>query len=97
MLNRITGRRLCKSCGKLYNVNIDSVKPKIDNICDNCGSELYQRSDDNAETFEVRFQEYLDKTEPLIDYYKNKNILYEVDSTVSKEDTFSQIKEIING
>ena len=97
LLNRITGRRLCKSCGKLYNVNIDSVKPKIDNICDNCGSELYQRSDDNAETFEVRFQEYLDKTEPLIDYYKNKNILYEVDSTVSKEDTFSQIKEIING
>lgn len=96
LLDRITGRRLCKSCGKIYNVNIESVKPKKENVCDECGSILTQRTDDNSETFEIRYKEYQEKTEPLIDYYRNKNVLYEVDSSVSKEDTFEQIKKIIN-
>lgn len=96
LLDRITGRRLCKSCGKIYNVNIESVKPKKENVCDECGSILTQRTDDNSETFEIRYKEYQEKTEPLIDYYRNKNVLYEVDSSVSKEDTFEQIKNIIN-
>ena len=47
LLNRITGRRLCKSCGKVYNVHIDSLKPKKDSICDKCGGALVQRKDDN--------------------------------------------------
>lgn len=96
LLDRITGRRLCKSCGKIYNVNIESVKPKKENVCDECGSILTQRTDDNSETFEIRYKEYQEKTELLIDYYRNKNVLYEVDSSVSKEDTFEQIKNIIN-
>ena len=95
LADRITGRRLCKSCGYIYNVNIDSLKPINEGVCDNCGNELYQRSDDNRETFETRYNEYLEQTAPLIDYYKNKNVLYEIESTHTVEETFNQMKEII--
>lgn len=94
LLYRITGRRLCKSCGAIYNVNIDPLKPKIDSICDKCGGNLIARKDDNKETFEVRYQEYERQTKPLIDYYLRQNNLYEIDSSISKEDTFRQIKSI---
>lgn len=94
MLYRITGRRLCKSCGAIYNVNIDPLKPKIDSICDKCGNSLIARKDDNKETFEIRYQEYEKQTKPLIDYYLHQNNLYEIDSSISKEDTFKQIKSI---
>lgn len=94
LLYRITGRRLCKSCGAIYNVNIDPLKPKIDSICDKCGNSLIARKDDNKETFEIRYQEYEKQTKPLIDYYLRQNNLYEIDSSISKEDTFKQIKSI---
>ena len=96
LLYRITGRRLCKSCGAIYNVNIDPLKPKIDSICDKCGSSLIARKDDNAETFKVRYQEYETQTMPLINYYQNQNNLFEIDSSISKEDTFKQIESILS-
>lgn len=95
LLYRITGRRLCKSCGKVYNVNIDPLKPKNESICDECGGELYARSDDNEETFYNRYSEYENQTYPLINYYKQKGILHEVDSSISKEETYRQIEEIL--
>ena len=95
LLERITGRRLCKSCGKVYNVNIDSLKPKKDSICDKCNGTLYQRDDDNSESFEVRYQTFIEKTKPLIDYYQNKNVLYTIDSSVDKEYTLKQIESIV--
>lgn len=96
LLDRITGRRLCKSCGNIYNVNIESLKPKNGLVCDNCGNELFQRADDNAETFEIRYNEYKTLTEPLIDYYRNKNVLYNVDSLGTVEEIFNRIKDIID-
>lgn len=93
---RITGRRLCKSCGNIYNVNIESLRPKNELICDKCGSTLIHRSDDNAETFEIRYNEYKVQTEPLIEFYKNKNVLYEINSTNTIQETFENIKKIIN-
>lgn len=95
LLERITGRRLCKSCGKVYNVNIDSLKPKKDSICDKCNGTLHQRDDDNSESFEVRYQTFIEKTKPLIDYYQNKNVLYTIDSSVDKEYTLKQIESIV--
>jgi len=95
LLDRITGRRLCKSCGKVYNINIDPLKPKIDSICDECEGELYRRDDDNEESFEVRYQTYIEQTKPLIDYYKKQNILYNIDGNIDKEMTFNQIESII--
>ena len=96
LLDRITGRRLCKSCGNIYNVNIESLKPKNGLVCDNCGNELIQRADDNAETFEIRYNEYKTLTEPLINYYKNKNVLYNIDSLGTVDEIFNRIKEIID-
>ena len=55
---------------------------------------MIARKDDNEETFEVRYQEYEHQTKPLIDYYLRQNNLYEIDSSISKEDTFRQIKSI---
>jgi len=95
LLNRITGRRLCKSCGAIYNVNIDPLKPKNETICDKCSSELIIRKDDNEETFNIRYDEYLTQTSPLIRYYQEKGNLYEIDSTGSKEEVFNQIEEIL--
>ncbi len=96
LLERITGRRLCKSCGRVYNVNIESLRPIEENVCDKCKTELTQRSDDNKETFDVRYNEYLEQTSPLIEYYQNKNILYKIDSIGTIDEIFNQIKNIIN-
>ena len=96
LANRIIGRRLCKSCGRVYNVNIEALKPNIEDVCDNCGSVLTARKDDNKETFEIRYNEYLEQTSPLIEYYKNKNVLYTVDDTKTTTETFEDIKKIIN-
>ena len=95
LLKRITGRRLCKSCGAIYNVNIDSLKPKKDSICDKCDGDLYRRDDDNQESFEVRYQTYIEKTKPLIDYYRNKKVLFDIDGGVDKEYTLKQIESVI--
>lgn len=93
--DRIVGRRLCKDCGAIYNVNIESSKPKKDNVCDLCGGSLYQRSDDNDESFENRYETYIEKTQPLINYYKERGILYTVDGAKDKEYTFNQVKSIL--
>lgn len=92
---RITGRRMCQKCGSAYNVNIDSLKPKVDSICDKCQGKLHQRNDDNDESFEVRYQEYLDKTSALITYYQNKQILYCIQSDKSKEEVFQELCGVI--
>ncbi len=95
LLNRIVGRRLCKSCGAIYNVGIDPLKPKVDSICDKCGNPLIARKDDNEKTFQIRYQEYETQTKPLIQYYQNQGVLYEIDSSISKEETFKQIELIL--
>ena len=81
---RITGRRICKSCNAVYNINSETESPKEESICDKCGSRLYQRNDDNITSFKNRYNLYLEKTKPLLDYYRKKGILYVVngDDTV---------------
>ena len=92
---RIVGRVSCPKCGSVFNENIDAMKPKNEGICDRCQNNLIKRNDDNEETFDGRFQTYLDKTKPLIDYYDKKNVLYHVNSDLGKENTFEQIENII--
>ena len=94
--SRITGRRTCPNCNRIYNVNSDNLKPIKENLCDDCNIELTHRKDDNAETYEKRYNAYLEETAPLIDYYEGKNILYHVDGNVDKDNTHRQIKEIID-
>ena len=92
---RITGRRLCEKCGAIYNINDENMTPKIESVCDDCGGKLYQRSDDNLESFQTRYQTYLDKTEPIIDHYKKQNVLKVVDGNDTIDNIFKKIDEII--
>ncbi len=92
---RITGRRICEECSSTYNVLTGVNTPKVDGICDKCGGKLYQRKDDNAESFKVRYSTFLEKTYPLVDFYKERGVLYSI-SSINPVDTLNSIKEIIN-
>ena len=92
---RITGRRICEDCNTIYNINDELNSPEIDSICDNCGGKLYQRNDDNLEAFETRYQMYLEKTEPIINHYKEKKVLTEVNGEDTVENIFKNIEKII--
>jgi adenylate kinase len=73
LVNRLTGRRICRSCGSSYHVQFK--KPRVEGICDNCGGELYQRSDDNDTAVNNRLYVYEASTRSLIDYYAKKGLL----------------------
>lgn len=93
--SRISGRWSCPKCGKVYNVNNESFKPVRNGYCDDCNVELTHRSDDNPETYEERYNTYLKNTEPLIDYYKPRNIVYYVNSNNDKYETHKQVVNIL--
>ena len=92
---RIVGRMLCESCGSVYNTLTGVNTPKEENKCDKCGGSLYKRSDDNEESFKTRYETYLEKTKPLIEFYKKKGILHFVNSD-SKEGMLEVVEEILN-
>ncbi|MFQ5965433.1 MAG: adenylate kinase [Candidatus Scalinduaceae bacterium] len=76
IIRRLAGRRICKSCGANYHEIF--VPPAKDGVCDKCGSELYQRKDDNPKTISERLRVYREQTEGLIDYYRNNSKLTEI-------------------
>ncbi|MBP5678644.1 MAG: adenylate kinase [Bacilli bacterium] len=92
---RITGRRLCENCGAIYNINDPKNTPKEESVCDECGGKLYQRSDDNLESFQTRYQTYEEKTAPIIEHYRKQNVLKEVNGDDTVENIFKQIEDII--
>ena len=93
LISRISSRRVCLKCGASY--SLKNKKPKVDNICDNCSSTLVQREDDKEESFKVRLEDYQKKTFPLVEYYKKKGILYEVNALLSIDEVFDQIKDFL--
>jgi len=95
LTKRIIGRRMCKDCGAIYNIYSEELKPKKEGICNTCGGELYQRDDDNEESMKTRVDTYFKVTEPVIEYYREKGILYEVDS-VEFNKTILEIESILN-
>lgn len=94
-MKRACSRITCPKCGKIYNKYSNEMKPKQDGICDDCGVSLTQRSDDSEETFIKRFDEYVNKTMPLYDYYKNKGVLEVINAHESKYETFDEAVKII--
>jgi adenylate kinase len=97
IIKRLSNRLTCKKCGTIYNKL--TLKPKRDNICDECGGELYQREDDKPEVIQERLNVYRKKTEPLIEYYKKKNLLKDVscdDLMTPPEVIVEKIKSIID-
>ncbi len=92
---RALSRVVCPSCGATYNLSNPDLSPVREEICDNCDSKLSVRSDDNEETFKNRFDTYMKETYPLIEYYKNKNNLIEIDASKSPNEIFEEIKKVI--
>lgn len=94
LIERATGRRVCKQCGHTY--HIVNNPPKVEGICDFDGSELIQREDDTEETVTKRIEVYEKQTAPLIDYYKAQGLIVDIDGTQSIEDVFSDIKTALD-
>ena len=93
-IKRSLGRLTCK-CGRSYNIYFDNMKPMIDNICDDCKSELIKRDDDNEESFKVRFDNYLSNVAPIKEYYNNLNKLVYLDANKESNLVSEEIKGII--
>jgi len=91
LLKRLTGRRICPLCGEIYNVYFNP--PKVDGLCDKDGGKLWQRPDDEEDAIRQRLVEYEMQTRPLIDYYRKKGLLKEVDGNREPE---SITKELID-
>ena len=90
IVKRLTGRLSCKNCGAVYQVS--SNPPKKQGICDACGSELYIRNDDKEETIIKRFEVYEKETSKLIEFYRAKGILVDVDGNGSLDEVYKRIK-----
>jgi len=91
VVQRITNRRICKNCGKIY--NLLTMPPKVDGKCDVCGGELFQREDDREEVVRNRYKVYMENTYPVIEYYQKQNKLFTIDGASGVD---SVIKEVLN-
>ena len=94
-IERLSGRRVCKSCG--FNYHVKNIPPKKDGICDKCGSPLFQRPDDREETVINRLKVYEQQTKPLIDYYSKKGLLVKVSGDLGVKDLFKVLSKIFAG
>ncbi len=93
LLERLTGRRICRSCGATYHMVFN--RPKQAGICDKCSGELYQREDDNEKTVANRLEVNIAQQEPLLEYYKNNGVLQTIDGNRSIEDVFQDVDQLI--
>ena len=93
IVERMSGRRACLKCGATYHIVYSPTKEE--GKCDTCGGELIIRDDDKPETVQKRLTVYHDQTQPLIDYYRNMNILKSVDGTKPMDEVFSDIVNIL--
>ena len=95
VVKRITGRRTCPKCGTIYNIYYGPSKQE--GICDKCGSELSVRKDDNEESLKERLQEFHKNTQPVVDYYRESNLVYDLNADQSIESVYGSIKAVLEG
>ena len=93
VVKRLTARRVCSNCGAVYNMIYNP--PKVEGVCDICGGKLVTRDDDKEETVRNRLRTYNKDTAPLIDYYKEKGLLYTIDASLSVNDVTKEIERHI--
>ncbi|MDR1514632.1 MAG: adenylate kinase [Synergistaceae bacterium] len=92
VVRRLTNRRVCPSCGAIYNV---IVRPtKAEGICDACGGSVIQRDDDKEQVIRNRLMVYRERTSPLIDYYEKRGLLYRVDGAKSSDTAVRLLESI---
>ena len=92
VIRRLSTRRVCKACGA--NFNILTLPPKVEGVCDKCGGELYQRDDDKQESIMHRMDVYREQTEPLINFYKNKGKITDLDASIETDVLLGKFKEL---
>lgn len=95
LMDRLTGRRICKSCGATYHLVFNP--PKVEGVCDKCGGELYQRHDDTAETVQNRLEVNMKQTQPLIDFYSAKGYLRNINGVQDINKVFEDIDKLLGG
>ncbi len=91
LVERVSGRRICRTCGEPYHIKYK--KPEKEGVCDLDGGELYQRDDDKPETVRKRIKVYWEQTSPLIDYYRAKGILRDIDGDQPIDEVTEALKE----
>jgi len=92
VIRRLSTRRVCKACGA--NFNVLTLPPKVEGVCDKCGGELYQRDDDKQESILHRMDVYREQTEPLINFYKDKGKITNLDASIETEVLLGEFKKI---
>ncbi|GGJ75413.1 adenylate kinase [Anoxybacillus voinovskiensis] len=95
LMERLTGRRICKECGATYHLVFNP--PVKLGVCDKCGGELYQRADDNEETVANRLEVNMKQTQPLLDFYRTKGYLRNINGQQEIEQVFADICELLGG
>ena len=93
LISRIVNRRSCSLCGEIYNIKYHPTK--VEGICDKCGGDLIQRKDDNEEIAKARFETYFRETAPLIDFYKEKEVLRTINANGTIEEVWNRLLEVI--
>lgn len=89
LADRITGRRMCKNCGVIYHVR--NHPSQVEGICDVCGSPLIQRADDTEEQLRVRLNEHEKNTKPVLDYYREKGLVVDINATRSIDEVWNDV------
>ncbi len=95
LVDRLSGRRICRQCGAVYHVR--NIPSKVEGVCDACGGELYQRPDDGEATVLNRLEVFKKQTESLIEYYEQRGVLVRIDAAKSKEQTQTEIVSTMQG
>jgi len=93
IVKRLTSRRVCKNCGAIY--NLLNNPPENSGVCNKCGSELYQRDDDQPETIKNRLRIFREQTQPLLEYYRDKGLLNEVNGDQDIQAVWQDVKAIV--
>ena len=90
LVGRVTGRRICKACGHTYHITFNPSK--VEDVCDKCGGNLYQRDDDKEETVKNRLGAYHSQTEPLIEYYKKQGVFMDINGLQDINKVYADVK-----
>lgn len=93
IVSRLSGRRTCPGCGATYHVT--NMPPRIEGVCDACGKDLVQRTDDQPDSILTRLREYQDKTSPVLGFYQERGLLKTIDAAAAPDAVFAVVKQII--
>ena len=93
VIERLSGREICKNCGAIYHVK--NMPSKVKGVCDKCGGQVVTRPDDSRESIMNRLDVYRKQTEPLIAFYQKRKLLKDIDSSKSPGDTLAQIRKVL--